>query len=452
MQRQMPSRGNQDKVIVVGAGLAGALMAGYLVRDGYDVILYERRSDPRKAGADAGRSINLAISTRGLAALRDVGMADVVLEQAVRMPGRMIHGPHGELAYQPYAKDPSYHLNSVSRGGLNQLLIEAVEKKGVEVRFDMKCVDVDLSSGEVEFVDTSGGGTHRDRGLFVVGADGAFSAVRSRMQRQDRFNYSQDYLEHGYKELTIPATADGGFAMEREALHIWPRQSFMMIALPNVDGSYTCTLFWPFEGANSFAALRTDKEILDYFKETFPDAVPVMPTLVEDYHGNPTSSLVTIRCGPWYVDDRVVLIGDACHAVVPFYGQGANAAFEDCTVLAQCLREYRTDRGRAFVEYFERRKHHCDTLADLAVQNFIEMRDKTGSRLFRLKKKTQKVLSKLLPGWYVPLYTMVSFTTIPYGDAVRIAHEKNKKVVASIIFVVALVVMMIEIICKELQD
>jgi kynurenine 3-monooxygenase len=240
------------------------------------------------------------------------------------------------------------------------------------------------------------------------------------------FEYDESYLAHGYKELTIPPAPDGSWQMEKEALHIWPRKSFMMIALPNPDGSFTCTLFWEFEGPRSFATTKTDAEIRRFFEEEFPDAVSLMPSLLDDFKTNPTGSLVTIRCAPWFYKEKIALVGDAAHAVVPFYGQGMNAAFEDCVVLDKCLAEFPQDRQRAFTEYFARRKENADALANLAVQNFIEMRDKTASKTFRAKKKLDHLLEGLLSGIYLPLYTMVTFTRIPYSAAARRARLQDR--------------------------
>src|ERR1700730_7646877 len=268
----------------------------------------------------------------------------------------------------------------------------------------------------------------------VIGVDGAFSAVRQSMQlRVDRFEYDESYLPHGYKELTIPPGPDGSWRMEKNALHIWPRKSFMMIALPNPDGSFTCTLFWEFEGPRSFAMIKADEDVRRFFEEEFPDAVPLMPKLLEEFRNNPTGSLVTIRCPPWYYKDKVALVGDAAHAVVPFYGQGMNAAFEDCVVLDACLAEFPQDRQRAFAEYYKKRKVNADALADLAVENFIEMRDKTASRAFRAKKKLDHLLEGLLPGIYLPLYTMVTFTRIPYAEAARRARRQDRIVYMALV-------------------
>jgi kynurenine 3-monooxygenase len=425
--------------VLIGSGLAGGLLAAYLGRRGYDVDLYERRADPREGNLVGGRSINLALSTRGIHALEQLGIADEVLKHAIPMRGRMIHDKSGTLHFSPYDRDPSKFINSIGRAALNTTVIQAAQRyPNVRVHFNHRCTDVDLDSATAELVNSSvEAGVSpaiKVTGDAVIGVDGAFSAVRQSMQKKVAdFEYDESYLAHGYKELTIPPAPDGSWRMEKEALHIWPRKSFMMIALPNPDGSFTCTLFWEFEGPSSFKSTKTDKDVRRFFDEEFPDAVPLMPNLLEDFKNNPTGSLVTIRCAPWYYQDKVALVGDAAHAVVPFYGQGMNAAFEDCVVLDECLAQSPQDRHRAFVEYFSRRKENADALADLAVQNFIEMRDKTASKIFRAKKKLDHVLEGLLPGIYLPLYTMVTFTRIPYSTAARRARLQDHIVGGSLI-------------------
>jgi kynurenine 3-monooxygenase len=408
----------------VGAGLAGSVIAVALARLGHEVSLFESRPDPRdeKATGGRGRSINLAISTRGLSALELAGVRDEVLSKAVSMRGRMIHSPTGSLAFQPYGIRAEEVIHSVSRAELNRLLQEAARGwPGVSVRFGMRLSDLDLAAGTLTFEAAGEGGrTSVEAGAeVIVGADGAFSAVRRRLQREGRFDYSQAYLGHGYKELTIPPTRDGEFAMEPHALHIWPRGGLMMIALPNADRSFTATLFWPFDGETSFAAVHDPATLEATFRRLFPDATALMPDLETDFFGNPTGSLVTIRCRPWRAGGRAVLIGDACHAVVPFYGQGANAAFEDCLVLSDCLERHENRFAEAFTEYEDRRRRHVNALADLALANFIEMRDHTGSRLFLARKTLERTLHRLFPRLFVPLYTMVTFTHTPYADAVR---------------------------------
>ena len=413
------------RVTVAGGGLGGALMAIFLARSGHDVELFERREDPRGGRGGAGRSINLAISTRGLHALERAGLSAEILKVAVPMRGRMVHSLDGETRFQPYGTREDQVINSVSRGGLNLLLLNAAASyPNVRIHFGRRCTGSDLETGAATFVDTQTGALSTSTGDFLVGADGAFSAVRQEMQRHDGFNFRQDYLEHGYKELSMPPGEAGGFRMEPNALHIWPRGASMMIALPNFDGSYTCTCFWPLEGPGSFAALRTEEEVLRHFRERYPDAVPRMPSLAADYLGNPTGSLVTIRCSPWHHRGRLVLLGDACHAVVPFYGQGATAAFEDCVVLDECLSRHAPDWERAFREYQWLRKENTDALADLSLENFVEMRDKTASRLFLLEKRIEKGLHHLFPAWFIPLYTMVTFSRTPYARAVRRARRQ----------------------------
>jgi kynurenine 3-monooxygenase len=427
------------KLILIGSGLAGGLLATYLGRRGYDVELYERRADPREGNIVGGRSINLAISTRGIHALEQIGVADEALRHAIPMRGRMIHDKSGALHFAPYDVDPKKCINSIGRASLNTTVIEAAQRyPNVRVHFNHKCNDVDLTEAVCHLETETGKLTVR--GDAVIGVDGAFSAVRASMQRNiHNFQYDESYLAHGYKELTIPPAPDGSWQIEKNALHIWPRKSFMMIALPNPDGSFTCTLFWEFEGPRSFATTKTDDDIRRFFDEEFPDAVPLMPMLLQDFKNNPTGSLVTIRCAPWYYRDRVCLLGDAAHAVVPFYGQGMNAAFEDCVVLDECLEKFPENREHAFAEYFSRRKENADALADLAIGNFIEMRDKTASKAFRAKKKLDHLLEGILPGVYLPLYTMVTFTRIPYAKAARRARLQDGIVLGSLAFFALLI-------------
>jgi kynurenine 3-monooxygenase len=435
------------KFVLVGSGLAGGLMAAYLGRRGYNVELYERRADPREGNLVGGRSINLALSTRGIHALEQLGIADEVLRHAIPMPGRMIHDKSGDLHFSPYDRDPRKHINSIGRAALNTTVIEAALRyPNVSIRFNHRCTEVALDSATAHFESPA---PVIAAGDAVIGVDGAFSAVRQSMQKRiPNFQYDESYLAHGYKELTIPPAADGSWRMEKNALHIWPRKSFMMIALPNPDGSFTCTLFWEFKGPRSFETTTTDDDIRRFFDEEFPDAVPLMPTLLEEFRENPTGSLVTVRCAPWFYKDKVALVGDAAHAVVPFYGQGMNAAFEDCVVLDECLAAFPDSRERAFAEYYSRRKVNADALADLAVQNFIEMRDKTASKTFRAKKKLDHFLEGLLPKIYLPLYTMVTFTRIPYAQAARRARRQDWIVYVGLILAVGAIAMLL---CWALQ-
>jgi kynurenine 3-monooxygenase len=415
------------RITIAGAGLAGSLLACLMARRGFRVEVLERRPDPRAAGFVGGRSINLALSTRGLHALERVGLAEKVLADAVPMRGRMMHDEQGRLTYQRYSRLPGEAINSVSRGGLNVTLLEAADASSdVTLHFGQRCTDVDLERAAVTISDDRTGEARTVEGELVIGADGAFSAVRGAMQRTERFDYSQSYLEHGYKELTIPPAADGDFAMEPHALHIWPRGGYMMIALPNSDRSFTCTLFWPYAGPTGFESVRTPQEILTFFERHFGDAVPLIPTLVEDYQRNPIGSLVTVRCRPWHFGDTAVLLGDAAHAIVPFFGQGMNAAFEDCGVLDDLIETHGPDWTAVLPRFSASRIENADAIADMALDNFIEMRDKVGSTTFLLKKKLQQVLHGLFPRTFLPLYNMVSFSRIPYAEARRMAARQAR--------------------------
>jgi len=394
-----------ERVAVVGAGLAGCLLATLLARRGLTVDVYERRDDPRRAGAERGRSINLAISARGLDALGRVGLDERTLDDALPMRGRTLHSPSGALAYQSYSADGTRAINSISRAGLNHALLDrAEETPGVRLHFGRRLVGVDAETGELTFDDG-----HTARADVVLGADGAYSAVRRSIQHG--MDLHQDFLPHGYKELTIPAR-DGRFALDPGSLHIWPRGASMMIALPNTDRSFTCTLFWD---KAEFAALDTPERVLAAFRERYPDAVPLMPTLAADYLANPVGSLVTVRCAPW-VRGRVALVGDAAHAIVPFFGQGANCAFEDCVELDRSLTAAGGDWPAALARYQEQRKANADAIADMALANFVEMSEKVASPVFRGQTKLRHALERALGGRYVSRYELVSFTTIPYAE------------------------------------
>jgi kynurenine 3-monooxygenase len=402
------------EVSIVGAGLVGCLLTCYLARRGHTVTLYERRPDPREAGAERGRSINLAISERGIDALRRIGLAQTVLSAALPMPGRMMHAQDGTLSFQPYSADGRRAINSISRGELNRTLLSAAaELPGVRFHFSHRLTSLDVDGGRMRF-DTPDGPVTRQAPV-VIGADGAFSAVRAALQALPGFGFSQEFLDYGYKELGIPP-ASGEFALDPGALHIWPRGQSMMIALPNPDRSFTCTIFWPKH------AFVDAAQISGVFADGYPDAHALMPDLVDDYRRNPVGHLVTIRCSPWQVRGSravVALIGDAAHAIVPFYGQGANCGFEDCVELDRCLSERADDFAAALPLYERRRKPNTDTIADLALDNFLEMRDKVASRAFLAQKRIEHALERLLPGRYVSRYELVSFSTVPYAEVQR---------------------------------
>jgi len=436
--------GKNDRIIIIGGGLAGALQACLLGQAGFEVVVYERLADPRIGGALGGRSINLAVSERAIYGLKLAGLDQIVLKDAIAMRGRAIHSSAGELSYQPYSKNPDDAINSVSRGGLNITMLDAADKfPNVTHHFDHRCVDVDLDKPAVQLINTKTNETVWAEGDIVLGADGVYSAVRDNMRFVERFDYDQLYLAHGFKELCIPPTRDGEFAMEPNALHIWPRGGYMMIALPNKDRTFTCTLFWPFEGKNSFETIKKEADIKPFFEEHFPDAVPLMPTLVEDYQTNPTSSLMTISCGPWYYKDKVVLVGDSAHAIVPFYGQGINAGFEDCAELMECIKMHSGNWEQIFSSYYKRRKDNADAIRALALSNFLEMRDHAASPVFRMKKKGERLLHKFFPQWYLPLYNMISFSRIPYAEAVKKAKKQERVVVFACVVIVLLLVVLI---------
>ncbi len=416
---------NQPSAIVVGAGLVGSLWAVFLARRGYRVQVFERRPDMRAAGYTGGRSINLAMSERGWKAVEQAGIKAKIDPVAIPMPGRMIHPVSGELAYQPYGKTGEA-IYSVSRGGLNlELLNIAASFPNVEFRFEQRCVEVDLNEPRITFEDLRTGAVNTFEAPLIFGTDGAFSAVRYALQRTDRFDYRQRYLEHGYKELTIPPAPGGGHRMEPNALHIWPRGNFMLIALPNADGSFTCTLFLPFEGEVAFEHLTDNGAVRGFFQKYFPDALALMPTLIEDFWSNPTSSLMTLQCAPWQWQNRILLLGDAAHAIVPFYGQGMNAGFEDCTILDAMHDEMEGDWSRMIPEFARRRKADGDAIAELALRNFIEMRDLVGDPKFLLRKKIAARLHERHPD-FLPVYSMVTFSNTPYHVALREDDAQNR--------------------------
>ena len=403
----------------------GSLHAVYLAKRGVNVEVYERRPDMRNTEMSAGRSINLAISHRGLKALDRVGLKEKVLEMVIPMPGRMIHDLEGNTNFQPYGKE-GQQINSVSRGGLNVLLMTEAEKAGVKIHFSQRCTAMNLDAGEATFKDEVSGETNTVLANHIYGTDGAFSEVRHNLMMTERFNYSQEFLKHGYKELSIPPAEDGGFRLDKNALHIWPRGGYMVIALPNLDGSFTVSLFLSFEGKQAFENLNTEKEVVDFFNEVFPDIVPHMPTLVDDFFANPTSSLVTVRCFPWRHKDKALIFGDASHAIVPFYGQGMVSGFEDCYVFDQLADELWDDKEELFKQFEESRRPDADAIADLALRNFIEMRDSVANPKFLLRKKIEKAINAKHPEKWVPLYSMVTFSELRYSEALARGKEQDK--------------------------
>jgi kynurenine 3-monooxygenase len=407
-----------EPITVMGAGLVGSLLSLYLARRGHAVQVFERRADPRRAGFAEGRSINLALSDRGWKALGGVGIANDIRQVGIPMSGRVMHDVQGNLTRQPYGHE-GQAIYSVNRGHLNRRLLDLAEAQtGVKFHFGQQCLGIDLKGKSLRLRDTATQAEHTAPYARLFGTDGAFSAVRAALQRTDRFDYSQDFLDYGYKELTIAPGPDGAWQFEKNALHIWPRGQYLMIALPNLDGSFNCTLFFPFEGPESFAALQTPADVTAFFTRVFPDAVPLMPDLTEEFFAHPTASLVTIRCFPWKHDDDVLLLGDAAHAIVPFYGQGMNAGFEDCSVLDALLNEHGDSAwATVFAEFQARRKPNNDAMADLALYNFVEMRDRVADPRFLLQKKIEARFATQFPGHWTPLYSQVTFSDTPYAEA-----------------------------------
>jgi kynurenine 3-monooxygenase len=416
----------KKEITIVGAGLVGSLLSIYLSKRGHKVTVYERRNDMRKEKMSAGRSINLALSDRGLLALEKVGLADEIKKISIPMHGRYIHNIDGSTAFQPYGKEGQY-INSVSRGELNKRLMDIAEQNGVKVYFNEKCNTLDWEKDIIEFENLKGEDIPVSNADIVFAADGAFSAARMQHQiRHDKFDYQQYYIDCGYKELTIPPTAAGEFALEVNALHIWPRKDYMLIALPNLDKSFTCTLFFPFEGEASFSKLDTEEKVKIFFEKTFPDAVPLMPGYAKEFFSNPTSSLVTIKCFPWIREDKFALIGDAAHAIVPFFGQGMNCGFEDCRVLDELIEKYGDDWKTILQQYQTLRKPDADAIADLAINNFTEMREKTADPNFLLQKKIEARLHEKYPDKWIPAYAQVTFSPhIRYSEALQRGQKQE---------------------------
>ncbi|WP_283134665.1 FAD-dependent oxidoreductase [Rhizohabitans arisaemae] len=409
-------------VVIVGAGLSGSLMALLLARRGHDVEVYERRPDPRLGPGDSGgRSFNLGMSARGLRALERAGLSGELSGRTVPMRGRMIHRPDRPPLFQPYGVNEREILHSVRRSDLNRLLIERAEAyPGVRFFFGAQCTALDRESAALTFSDQDR--EWQVKADFVIGADGAFSKVRRGMQAGRMADYRQEFLPWGYKELTIPPAPGGGPRTELEALHLWPAEGALIVAHPNYDNSLTCALFLPHD---EFDGLTTPEAITGFFGTRFPDTLELIPDLVTEFTAHPVGQLVTIRTAPWHHDDTCVLIGDACHAVYPFYGQGMNSAFEDCLVLDESLRRHEGDRAAAFREYERLRRPHTDVLADLSVQNFVELRDRVRSPVHLARRRADLLLNRLFPRSWVPLYTMISHTTTPYAEALRRAKQQD---------------------------
>lgn len=414
----------EKKITMIGAGLVGSLAAVYLAKQGYNVTIYERRPDMRKEDIVAGRSINLALSDRGWRGLAGAGVDTLIRGTAIPMHSRHIHNADGSEINQPYGKE-NQAIYSISRRDINCLLMDAAEKNGVHIFFNHRVTNYDIISNRLTIENTIDNKSFTLTPDLLISSDGAFSAGRLGIQFTDRCNYSQQYLEHGYKELLITAGDNNTFLIEKNALHIWPRGGYMLIALPNPDGSFTCTLFFPFEGNPSFAMLKTEADVVQFFATQFPDALKLMPTLAHDFFANPTGSLVTVRCKPWTYANRMLLIGDAAHAIVPFYGQGMNCGFEDCYTLNELITKHNHNWAAIMPEYEAQRKPAADGIAELAVMNFIEMRDLVGNAKFLLRKKIEGAFNAKHPQLWQPLYTMVTFSHMPYHEALALGKKQD---------------------------
>jgi kynurenine 3-monooxygenase len=410
-------KASRGQITLIGAGLNGPLLAILLMQRGFAVEIYERRPDMRRVRVSAGRSINLALSTRGIHALQQAGMWERMRNIIIPMKGRMMHSVAGELTFQPYGKNEAEVINSISRAELNIALMNAAEEQGTAIQFNQRCIGYDLKTGEVRLRNEETEEVTTQETEVVIGCDGSASSIRAEMLKLSRFNFSQQYLDYGYKELTIPAGPRGGHLLETHALHIWPRGNHMLIALPNIDGTFACILFLPFEGAGSFASLTIPAQVEQFFESRFPDAFPLMPQLAETYFANPTGAMVTIKCSPWHGEERALLLGDAVHAIVPFFGQGINCGFEDCTCLVELIDRHGTDWAHVFAEFEKERKVNTDAIADMAIENFTEMRDRVADSRFLLRKKVELALEARYPQVFVPKYSMVTFHRIPYSVA-----------------------------------
>ena len=414
-----------ETILVIGAGLVGSVLSMFLAKRGYRVEVYERGPDLRRASLSSGRSINLTLCDRGLRVLDILGVGTAVRDVSVPAYGRLIHDDRGELTFQPYGNSGEA-IYSIARSDLNSTLLEYAESNfDITFHFNRKCVAIDLASATVEFEEPATVARTRIKADRIMGADGAYSVVRKQMQKSQRLNYFQEYWHQGYKELRVPAQLNHGWATEKNVLHIWPRGHYMLIGFPNTDGSFTCSLHIPFEGDLSFNSIKTQEDLLRFFCDAFPDVISHMPDLVKDYFANPPNSMVTIKCSPWSYQDKAVLVGDACHSIYPSYGQGANAGFEDCAFLYECLESHPSDWKAVFAEYQRLRKPNTDAIADLCVEHFVELRDLVGDPRFLLRKEVERKINQLYPEKYKDLYSMITFTCMPYIEALRIDREQR---------------------------
>ena len=406
-----------EKIVLIGAGLTGPLLATYMAQKGFDVEIFERRYDMRKMPISAGRSINLAVSVRGIHALKEVGIYEEIKKIFIPMDGRIIHDLDSSTRFLPYGQNNKEVINSVSRAELNMRLMTLAEQTGrVKINFSQRCLGMDFDKKTISFFNEISKEKTYLRADCVIGTDGSASVLRDSMEAMEDHEAEYLPLGHGYKELSILPDDSGDYKLESQALHIWPRGNYMLIALPNQDRSFTCTLFFPMKGDVSFESLKTRSQITSFFEQQFPDAIDLMPDVVDQYIAYPTSNLGTVRSEPSNIDDIALIIGDAAHAIVPFFGQGMNAAFEDCTILNAMMDDYSGEWQKMFSDFSKKRKIDTDAIADMAIENYVEMRDLVNDPGFLLTKQVERELEKKFPEKFIPRYSMVSFHRIPYAE------------------------------------
>jgi kynurenine 3-monooxygenase len=421
-------------------------MTCLLGQAGYRVGVYERGPDPREVGAQEGPLSNLVLSARGVHALKQAGVSERVLGEAVALRGRMIHSPSGALTFRPNGIRGDRVVYSVPRSALIGALLDQTRHfEEARIFFEKRCAEVDLDTASVSLQHEPTGGSQSIEADFLIAADGRASSVRAVMRERDRFNYQQEYLTFVSRRLEIPPRKDGTFRLESSALHVWPRDGLTMMALPNRDGSFTCTVFAALEGEHGLFDVDTDAEIQHFFEKHFHDAWLHMPSLLEDFKLHPARSLVTIRCSPWHYQDKVVLVGDAARTVVPFWGQEKSATLEDCLVLYQSIARHSTDLERAFSHYQGTRRGDADALADLAIRSFAEMRDQTSSPRVLLRDSLSRGLYRLAPDRFVPTYDLVTFTRTPYTEAVRRSERQNQVLASAAVALVFLVLVLLSL-------
>ena len=415
---------NKEKIILIGAGLAGPLLANYMAQRGYVVTIIESRPDMRKVPISAGRSINLALSARGIQALKEIGLYNRIKPIATPMKGRMIHDLDGTTHMLPYGQTDEEIIFSISRAQLNMELMTLAEESGnVTILFNHKLISADFDGYKL-FLQELDTNSHKELSFSrVIGCDGSASVLREAIIKNTAVKYLNKPLGHGYKELTIPPSESGDFQIESNALHIWPRGNYMLIALPNKDYSFTCTLFFPVEGEVSFETVKTENDILHLFQSQFPDTMELMPTLIEDFQNNPTGELASVYCNPWHFQDKALLIGDAAHAIVPFFGQGMNASFQDCSILAGLIDMNKNDWKTIFDAFSATQVENGHAIADMAIENYIEMRDHVNNIEYKKKRTLELKLERMYPGQFIPRYSMVAFHQIPYSEV----YERGEK-------------------------